>query len=104
MSGVCCIRFVKGDLAGVIERLPDEGEVYIGRHSKCPIRIVDSRISRHQARLFKKNGRWLIEAVSQKVPTFVGGKALTEPHILQESDVISIGNTDLEFEGSNDPQ
>jgi len=56
MSEIFTIKVLEGYGAGTAFMLPTEGEVVIGRHSKCFIRISEDEISRRQAKLVRENG------------------------------------------------
>jgi pSer/pThr/pTyr-binding forkhead associated (FHA) protein len=54
-------------------RFPVEGDVRIGRGSKCDLRLRDAGISSEHARLFCQDGQFFIEDLGSTCGTFVNG-------------------------------
>jgi pSer/pThr/pTyr-binding forkhead associated (FHA) protein len=98
LAGAYTILVLGGDHSGETFALPEEGEVFLGRHSSCFVRILDSDVSRHHARMVKKFSTWFIEPVSQSAGTFLETLAIDGPHVLHHTDKIRIGNTLIEFQ------
>ena len=98
MAEIYSIKVLEGSTQGLGFMLPDEGEVLIGRHSDCFIRIIDDEISRHQARLIRKGNKWIIMPLSESVFTYVEGHYLKGPHVLRDAEHIVVGTTLMEFQ------
>ena len=72
MPVVYRIKVTEGYGAGSVYTLPRDGEVIIGRHSKCGIRILDPDISRRQAKLTTQFGKWAVVPISSTVKAPAG--------------------------------
>ena len=65
-------------------------EIHVGRDPECEIVVPDRQVSRIHARFnLTKNGV-LLEDLGSKNGTFVNGKLLESPSILEEGDIIQI--------------
>jgi pSer/pThr/pTyr-binding forkhead associated (FHA) protein len=98
MPELFTIKILEGYGAGTVFMLPTEGEIVIGRHSKCFIRVSEDEISRRQARLIRNNEHWIIEPISESIYTFLQNESLFEPRKLHHEDKITVGKTTMEFE------
>ena len=98
MPVVYQIKVTEGYGAGSVYTLPADGEVIIGRHSKCGIRILDPDISRRQAKLTTQFGKWAVVPISSTVNTYFDGHAIFEPKVLRHTDHIVVGTTLLVVE------
>ena len=70
----------------------------IGRASsnkKWDIDLVDKAVSRPHAELEKKNNQWVVTDLNSANGTKVNGARVKEPHILQDGDVVTFGETTL---------
>jgi DNA-binding winged helix-turn-helix (wHTH) protein len=74
-----------------------EGENWIGRSSDCRVRVDCTRVSRHHARIVVESERATLEDGPSRNGTFLGGKRLTKPALLEFGDEIRIGSARLTF-------
>ncbi len=64
----------------------------IGRASMCDVLVLNqSVVSRLHAQVTKENLHYLLADVGSRNGTFVNGRKLQEPHILQDEDQIGLG-------------
>lgn len=69
----------------------------IGRGNLATLRLIDPHVSRTHCNLESFGEHWLIEDVGSTTGTHINGKRV-EKHVLQEGDVILIGQTTLTFQ------
>lgn len=62
----------------------------MGRDAGCDILIVDRQVSRFHARVTPQKEGVLLEDLGSKNGTFVNGKPVEEPVILQDGDLIAV--------------
>lgn len=74
------------------------GRILIGRMDQCDILINDSSVSRRQASIERKDGRFLLRDLKSANGTMVNGRFIGV-HILIHGDKIRIGRTVLQFLG-----
>lgn len=70
----------------------------IGRASsnkKWDIDLVDKAVSRPHAELVKKNEQWTLVDLNSANGTKINGARVSEPHVLQDGDVVTFGETTL---------
>jgi pSer/pThr/pTyr-binding forkhead associated (FHA) protein len=68
-------------------------EVRIGRAEHCELRLCDALASREQALVRRDLSGLVLEALSPRNPTRVGGTPALEPRPLRDRDEIALGNT-----------
>ena len=73
----------------------------VGRAEDCDIRLDDPLASRHHAEIRREPQRYVLIDLGSLNGTQVNGAPLTEPHQLQNGDVILIAATPLRFEDPN---
>jgi len=62
------------------------------------ITISDSKVSKNHARIYRDRlGRWCIVDLQSTNGTFINGARLFSAYVLQEGDIIKVGETELEF-------
>ena len=86
---------------------PSQGDYYllgrqamvIGRDDTCPIQIVDDLVSRRHAQINTQPGRgtYRLLDLGSANGTFLNDQPLTEGVLLDDGDIIRIGETDLMF-------
>ena len=69
--------------------------IVIGRNQDCTIHIDDFYLSGHHTRLWYEDEEWHIEDTDSTNGTFINGKQLKKEMILDNGDIIRIGQ--LEF-------
>lgn len=74
-------------------------ETIIGRSSEAAISLAnDPTLSRRHARITHRGAQIIIEDLGSSHGTFVNGRRITAPTLLQPGDQISLGQTALRFE------
>jgi DNA-binding response OmpR family regulator len=93
--------FVKeGELAGQ-EWVLDQEAVTIGRGSDCDIVLPERAVSRHHARIERRNQGYLLIDLGSKNGTHVNGQEVRERYLLQDGDEIQIAlSVKLSFVGA----
>lgn len=77
--------------------LLDRPFLTIGRGTECDVVINDSSISRRHAQFLRQtNGDYVLD-LSSRNGTKVNGELLQAPRLLQQGDVINVGNIRLEY-------
>jgi len=89
------IEVIQGPETGRVLQLAGN-EATIGR-GQTTLRLSDGTVSRQHARLFQRDGQWVIEDVGSANGTFVNGVRLTRPAPLKAGDQIRCGRTLLVF-------
>jgi len=72
------------------------GELSIGRASDNDVRITDSTVSSHHARVFTYLNSSYVEDLNSSNGTFINGKRV-EKHILRPGDTLQVGSHTLEI-------
>ena len=72
-------------------------EITIGRAASCGLHIDDTYISSVHARIFNRNGVFVIEDLDSRNGTVLNGNQLTTATELRPGDRIQFGTTLLEF-------
>ncbi len=86
---------VEGDKKG---RSFDLGEEFtIGRADKCHLVLDDSYVSQMHARIFARDGSYLVEDLGSTNGTYLNRRRITSPTQLQRGDHLKIGKTVLEM-------
>ena len=67
-------------------------ELLIGRHPSADIPFPDGEISRFHALITLSNGCWQIEDLGAANGVSVNGRRISQPCVLHQDDVISVGN------------
>ncbi|MEA2477112.1 MAG: hypothetical protein QOF16_981 [Actinomycetota bacterium] len=73
------------------------GELLIGRADKCQIVLSDSYASQMHARIFPKDGEFMIEDLGSTNGTYLNRHKVTTPTSLSRGDQIKIGKTVMEL-------
>ncbi len=73
-----------------------ESPVTLGRSPDCDLVIADPYVSRHQARIVFREGRYFLENIGRN-PVLLNGKPV-KAEALSPGDVITLGQTQLVFE------
>ncbi len=81
---------VQGKPEGKI--IPLAGPVFrIGRGEKCQLRPSSDQVSREHAEFRIGTDQVIITDLGSRNGTFINGKKLTEPHVLNDRDLVGIG-------------
>ncbi len=88
----------EGPLAGLILRFEEGNEWVIGRDpDEVALVLEDPMVSRKHVICRKAPEGYLLENLSAVNPATQNGKIITEPVLLQEGDIIQVGNTFFRF-------
>jgi DNA-binding response OmpR family regulator len=70
---------------------PVEGDrVIIGRSEDCDVVLVERQVSRHHAQIRRLDSQYVLEDLESRNGTYVNGREVTEPYVLQDGDEIQI--------------
>jgi pSer/pThr/pTyr-binding forkhead associated (FHA) protein len=72
------------------------GTLQIGRAPSCQIRLTDTYISQLHAKIFERNGSWVVEDLGSTNGTYLNQRKVTVPTELSPGDRIRVGKTVLE--------
>ena len=72
------------------------GTLEIGRDSACQIRPNDTYLSQQHARIFDRNGAWVVEDLGSTNGTYLNQQKVTVPSQISPGDRIRVGKTVLE--------
>jgi pSer/pThr/pTyr-binding forkhead associated (FHA) protein len=72
------------------------GTLEIGRDSACQIRPNDTYLSQQHARIFDRNGSWMVEDLGSTNGTYLNQQKVTVPSQISPGDRIRVGKTVLE--------
>jgi pSer/pThr/pTyr-binding forkhead associated (FHA) protein len=73
------------------------GALEIGRDAACAIRPNDTYLSQQHARIFERNGSWVVEDLGSTNGTYLNQQKVTVPSQLSPGDRIRVGKTVLEL-------
>lgn len=73
------------------------GELTIGRGAGCRLALDDSYASQLHARVFPRDGRWMVEDLGSTNGTYLNGRRVSGPSIVQTGDRLQVGNTVMEL-------
>jgi DNA-binding NtrC family response regulator/pSer/pThr/pTyr-binding forkhead associated (FHA) protein len=85
-------------------RLPETGEVLVGRADAADLRIEDPSASRMHAKIVLIGGEARVADLKSQNGTFVNGERVTSPRVLSSGDTIAISGTTLVFHSGMRPQ
>jgi two-component system, NtrC family, sensor kinase len=94
-------KVIQGPQRGRIFELKKSGNE-IGRQKET-LPLADEMISRQHARVFYRNGRWLIEDLGSANGTFIDGMEVSRPMPVFSGNQIRCGETTLEFSDGETP-
>jgi FHA domain len=86
----------QGPLAGTSLPLRESGTV-IGRNPECALVLDDDFASGRHARIFQRDGAWLVEDLGSTNGTFLGAERLTTPTPVDVGSTLRIGKTVVEL-------
>jgi pSer/pThr/pTyr-binding forkhead associated (FHA) protein len=76
---------------------PLDNEASIGRAAGCQITLDDTYASQIHARVFAREGQWLVEDLGSTNGTWLNRHKVSGPMVLQRGDRLQIGNTVMEL-------
>lgn len=78
-------------------------ELVIGRAADNPVSIPDTSVSRKHALVRKTADGWAVSDLGSGNGTMLNGAPIVDETVLNEGDVISMGDTELEYSGGGAP-
>jgi two-component system, NtrC family, response regulator HydG len=96
------LTMISGDKAGTNFALDPASETLMGRGVNCHIALRDALCSRVHARLVACEDGWLLRDAQSRNGTFVNGQKIDEA-ILSPGHVVRLGDSELEFQISDEP-
>jgi pSer/pThr/pTyr-binding forkhead associated (FHA) protein len=76
---------------------PLSEEVTLGRAAGCQVTLDDSYISQLHARVYARDGRWMVEDLGSTNGTYLNRQRVSGPMVIRAGDRIQVGNTVLEL-------
>jgi hypothetical protein len=74
-----------------------QGELLLGRHQSCDVVLSDPRVSRRHARMFFRDGRWLLQDLESTNGTSVNGLRVGRCEV-RPGDRLVLGNEQLQID------
>lgn len=74
--------------------------ITIGRGDDCEVKLEDTYISTHHARLFSKDGQWFVEDLGSTNGTYLNRVKVTAPMPVAVGDDVRVGKTSIEVRRS----
>jgi len=68
----------------------EKERVIIGRGEDCDVVLTERQVSRHHAQIRRTDSGYVLEDLGSRNGTYVNGREVTDPHILQDGDEIQI--------------
>jgi pSer/pThr/pTyr-binding forkhead associated (FHA) protein len=72
-------------------------EVTLGRAAGCQITVDDNFVSQLHARVFARDGRFLVEDLGSTNGTYLNRQKVAGPMVISPGDRLQVGNTILEL-------
>ena len=100
----CAARPVSGPRLVVVEPADQRGRVFplgaemtMGRAAGCQITLDDTYASQIHARLFQRDGQYLVEDLGSTNGTYLNRRKVAGPMVVHAGDKVQIGNTVMEL-------
>lgn len=85
-----------GSLAGTTVSMKETG-VLLGRNPECTLVLDDDFASGRHARIFRRDGGWVVEDLGSTNGTYLGSSRLTAPMPVEVGSTLRIGKTVFEL-------
>ena len=76
---------------------PLADELTVGRAAGCHITVDDTYVSQNHSRVFRQNGRLMVEDLGSTNGTYLNGTKVSGSMVMQRGDRLKVGNTVLEL-------
>jgi len=76
---------------------PLGNELTVGRAAGCQVTVDDTFVSQLHARVFLRDGRYLVEDLGSTNGTYLNRQKVSGPMVMQAGDRLHVGNTVLEL-------
>jgi hypothetical protein len=73
-------------------------ELTLGRAAGCQVTVDDTYVSQIHARVFARDGQYLVEDLGSTNGTYLNRKKVAGPMVMQQGDHLQVGNTVLELQ------
>lgn len=73
-------------------------ELTLGRAAGCHVVVDDTFVSQIHARVFARDGQYLVEDLGSTNGTYLNRKKVSGPMVMQRGDRLQVGNTVLELQ------
>jgi pSer/pThr/pTyr-binding forkhead associated (FHA) protein len=73
-------------------------ELTMGRAAGCTVTVDDTYVSQIHARVFAREGQYLVEDLGSTNGTYLNRKKVSGPMVMQRGDRLQVGNTVLELQ------
>jgi len=73
-------------------------EASIGRAAGCQITVDDTYVSQIHARVFPREGQWMVEDLGSTNGTWMNRQKVAGPMVIRRGDRVQVGNTVLELQ------
>lgn len=83
--------------AGRGTKVPLSGELTIGRAAGCQLSLDDAYASQIHARLFCRDGHWMVEDLGSTNGTYLNGRRVSGAAVIARGDRLQVGNTVMEL-------
>jgi pSer/pThr/pTyr-binding forkhead associated (FHA) protein len=90
------LTVTEGSLAGTTLTLMEAG-VLLGRNPECTLVLDDDFASGRHARIFRRDGGWVVEDLGSTNGTYMGSTRLTQPTPVEVGSTLRIGKTIFEL-------
>lgn len=90
------LTVTEGSLAGTTLTLMETG-VLLGRNPECTLVLNDDFASGRHARIFRRDGGWVVEDLGSTNGTYMGITRLTQPTPVEVGSTLRIGKTIFEL-------
>ena len=73
----------------------------IGRSAQTDLPLADDNCSRQHCQVRKWAGKYMVEDLQSRNGTYVNGEKVAKDHVLNDGDLISLGDTTIVFKSED---
>ena len=74
-----------------------QGDTLIGRSANCQVTLDDTYVSQLHARVFARDGQYLVEDLGSTNGTYLNRARVTGSMVMKRGDRLQVGNTVMEL-------